>query len=364
MRKWLALALTPVLITGAAWLAAVLQKPDPAPVFIAVEEIGSASEAELDATYPEATHALVRRSAHAKAHGCVKATFRTDPELPQDLRVGTFSTPGQVFKALIRFSNGALQVVADSLPDGRGMAIKLIDSDPGEPGARRGRPPHDILLVNYPQFFAGGVADFHSFVRANGLRRTDKDLKAYFQPGWNPFNWRIKDAKIGAANASRPIESPLRHDYFSMTPYSFGAGRAIKYSARPCVAAAPSPELPHEPDYLRKALVSELAAAPACFELLVQGQPPGIDLDDAREDWQTPFRSLGKIEIPAQRVDAPGRDTACENLSFNAANAPTENAPVGELNRLRVVVYARIAAYRMTRNNATPTDPERAWENF
>lgn len=364
MRQRLMLLLTPVFITGAAWLAAVLQREPPAPVFTAVEEITSASKTELDATYPEAAHALVRRSAHAKAHGCVKATFRTDPELPQELRVGTFANPGQVFKALIRYSNGALQVLSDSQPDGRGMAIKLIDADPGKPGSGRGRPPHDILLVNFPQFFAGGVADFHSFVRANGLRRTDKDLKAYFQPSWNPFTWRIKDAKIGAANASRAIESPLRHDYFSMTPYSFGSGRAIKYWSRPCAEAASPAVLPHEPDYLRKALVSELAKAPACFELLVQDQPPGIDLDDAREDWQTPFRPLGRIEIPSQSVDAPGRDTACENLSFNAANAPEEQAPLGEMNRLRVIVYARIAEYRMKRNNATPTDPERAWDSF
>lgn len=364
MRKLLVLALTPVLLTGVAWLAAVLQAPAPAPVFTAVEEITSASVAELEATYPEATHALVRRSAHAKAHGCVKATFQTNTELPQDLRVGTFAVPGQIFKALIRFSNGALQVLPDREPDGRGMAIKLIDSDPVKPDAGRGRPAHDILLVNFPQFFAAGVADFHSFVRANGLRRTDKDLKAYFQPGWNPFNWRIRDAQIGAANAARAIESPLRHDYFSMTPYAFGAGRAIKYWSRPCTETAPTPALPHEPDYLRKALINELSAAPACFELLVQDQPPGADLDDAREHWQTPFRPLGRIEIPAQSVDAPGRDMACENLSFNAANAPVEQAPLGEMNRLRVVAYARMAAYRMKRNSATPLDPERAWDNF
>jgi len=138
----------------------------------------------------------------------------------------------------------------------------------------------------------------------------------------------------------------------------------MKYWSRPCAAAPATPALPHEPDYLHKALVSDLAAAPACFELLVQDKPPGIDLDDAREDWQTPFRSLGKINIPIQNVDAPGREAACENLSFNAANAPAEQAPVGEINRLRVVVYARIAAYRMKRNNATPTDPESAWDSF
>ena len=364
MRKLLALALTLVLITGGAWLAAVLQRPIPVPDYVAVEDIATASQAEIAATYPEAASLLVRRSAHAKGHGCVKAIFRTDSELPNDLRVGTFAVPGQPFKAMIRYSNGALHVVPDSLPDGRGMAIKLMDSDPDKPGAARGRPPHDILLVNYPEFFGASTPDFHSFVRANGLRGGAGDLKAYFQPGWNPFNWRLVDAKIAFANATQPIESPLRSDYFSMTPYAFGAGRTVKYAARPCTAAANVPALPHEPDYLHKALVSELAAAPACFELLVQEQPPAIDLEDAREEWKTPLRRVGRIDIPAQSVNAPGKDAACENLSFNPARAPAEQAPVGGLNRMRAFVYAKIAAYRLQRNNAIPTDPERAWDGF
>lgn len=364
MRKLQALILATIMIAGAAWLASQLQRPAPLPDDAAFEEMANGAQAELAAAYPETGKGIVHRDAHAKAHGCVKAIFRTDPELPQDLRVGTFAAPGQSFKALIRYSNGAFFPGPDTMPDGRGMAVKLIDADPDTPGSARGRPPHDILMVNYPEFFISGIEDMRRFIRSHALRGTNEDLKAYFQPGWNPFNWRLREATIAIANGTRPIGSPLHTDYFSMTPYAFGADRAIKYSARPCNAAPDVPAASQDPDYLRKALVSELASAPACFELLVQEQPTGADLDDATLHWQTPLRPVGRIEIPVQSVDAPGRDTACENLSYNPGRAPAEHAPLGGINRGRAVVYARISAYRMKRNDVTPTDPERAWDSF
>lgn len=363
MRKLLAVALGLVIIPAGAWLAAVLQRPASLPDDAAIAEIVTGAQTEHKANFPEGTSGSVLRAAHAKAHGCVKAIFKTDPDLPQDLRVGTFASPGQVRKALIRYSNGTKLVQPDGTPDGRGMAVKLIDADPDKPGAAGDRPPHDIVLINFPEFFISGIEDYHSFVRVHGLRGSDMDLKAYFQPGWNPFNWRLGDVKIAVANATRPMESPLRSDYFSMTPYAFGAGRAVKYAARPC-AAANAPTLPHDPDYLHKALVSELATAPACFELLIQEQPDAVDLDDARQEWKTPLRRIGRIDIPAQNVEAPVRDAACENLSFNPARAPAEHAPLGGINRIRAAVYAKTAEYRFKRNNVVPTDPERAWDSF
>ncbi len=364
MRKLQAAALASVMIAGGAWLAAVLQTPAAlVPDDVAIEEIATGAQAELAVAYPENASGMVRRDAHAKAHGCVKAIFRTDPELPTELRVGTFAVPGRELKALIRYSNGALHPGPDSLPDGRGMAVKLIDADPGKASAAHGAPPHDLLMINYPRFFVSSIEDYRTFVGVHAMRGGQKEFKAYFLPGWNPFNWRFRDASIAFATATRPIKSPLRTDYFSMTPYAFGAGRAVKYAARPCGAASASP-ISQDPDYLRKALVAELAVAPACFELLIQEQPNAANLDDATQEWTTPLRRVGRIDIPAQSLDAPGRDAACENLSFNPFHAPVEHAPLGAMNRIRAIVYPRIADYRMKRNNATATDPERAWDSF
>ena len=66
------------------------------------------------------------RDAHPKAHGCVRAEFQVEKDLPPQLAQGVFA-PGRKYPALIRFSNGdADPMRPDAKPDARGMAIKLL----------------------------------------------------------------------------------------------------------------------------------------------------------------------------------------------------------------------------------------------
>lgn len=371
MRKLVAVTLGGLVllcVTAASlWFAAWLRKPPRVPDATAIQEIGAAAVAELAAAYPETQGGLVRRDAHAKAHGCVKAIFHTDPGLPADLRVGTFAVPGQGFKALIRFSNGAMRPAPDQDPDGRGMAVKLIDSDPMRAGSPRGRPPHDLLMVDYPEFFLANMDDYRLFMRAHALRGTSQDLKAYFQPGWNPFSWHLSEAKIAIATATTVISSPLHADYFSMTPYAFGVGRAVKYAMRPCAGRPEATAEAADPNSLRAALTRELARTPACFELFVQVAPNDVDLNDATQHWpleSAPLRKVGRLDLPVQTVARPDRDAACESLSFNPGRTPPEQAPIGDINRARTRVYELIAGYRTKRNGVTPPDPEATWDQF
>lgn len=64
------------------------------------------------------------RDAHAKGHGCVRAEFRVEPDVPARLKAGVFAEP-RAYKAWIRFSNGSGAPHDDHAGDGRGMAIKL-----------------------------------------------------------------------------------------------------------------------------------------------------------------------------------------------------------------------------------------------
>lgn len=324
----------------------------------AIDEIAAAAVAELAAAYPPGD--LVRRAAHAKAHGCLRATFRVDPNLPPDLRIATFAHPGESFRVLMRLSNSAFRPGPDGAPNGRGLAIKILDAAP-EGGPPRGRPPHDLLFINYPNYFLADLADFLAFARAGGVRGDTEHARAYFFPSWNPFLWRPRQAWIVFRNATRPMESPLRGDYHSMTPYAFGASGAVKFAARPCAAAEAPGKTPDDPDYLRKAMERELSKSPACFELLAQKSRPGGALDDATQEWTTPLQLLGRIDIPAQK---PAAGALCENLSFNPANAPAELAPLGGINAARARLYEASRAYRMSRNGATPTDPLAAWDSL
>ncbi len=91
--------------------------------------------------YPEG---MARRGVHPKDHGCVKATFTVNPDIPQKYRAGVFATPGKKYPAWIRFSNATPFLAPDlgkNGPDSRGMAIKMIGVEGetmlNEPARRR-----------------------------------------------------------------------------------------------------------------------------------------------------------------------------------------------------------------------------------
>ena len=66
----------------------------------------------------------VPRGQHPKQHGCVRADFIVEPDLPETLRHGVFREP-RTYRALIRFSNG--RQWDDTKPDVHGMAVKLLE---------------------------------------------------------------------------------------------------------------------------------------------------------------------------------------------------------------------------------------------
>lgn len=360
-------ALTMLCAEGAQTASQELESvPDGEPN--AIETIVSQAISEMDRHYPPGS-ALVRRDAHAKAHGCAKAIFRVDADLPADLRVGFVSRPTASYKAWVRFSNGAFSPGDDSGPDGRGMALKILSLAPGT--APQGPiTAHDILMINHPTFFSPDARDYEEFADAGALTGDRRGLLKYFVPSFNPLTWRLRQAWIAYSIASQKIDSPLSIQYYSMAPFGFGPGRAIKYSARPCHM-----NLQHSatsdtrgPNFLEVALKQSLSAGPACFDLLVQERKgPGMPIEDTTVEWseeQSPYRRVGVVDLPKQTLDNEGQEAFCENLAFTPWNAPPEHKPLGGINRVRRVVYEKISGYRHTRNGTTVPDAAEAWDRF
>ena len=80
------------------------------------------------------------RDAHAKHHGCLRAEFVVENQLPDELRYGTFQE-GMRYRAYVRFSNGSEHVQSDKLPDAHAMAVKLlgVHGPRAQAGGPRGR---------------------------------------------------------------------------------------------------------------------------------------------------------------------------------------------------------------------------------
>lgn len=304
-----------------------------------------------------------RRDAHAKAHGCLTATFTVRDDLPEALRTGVF-VPGHQYQAWIRFSNGNAKPQPDYDKDARGMAIKLMGVEGPkllDSPADKDAQTQDFLMINYPVFFNRDPAEYERFIRY----QADDSQFGYFFAGRNPFEWRWRELFIGGQLLGR-IRNPLYAQYYSMTSYAMGVDaqsgdepkpylHAMKYSAKSCTPPDGRPADVADDDYLRRGLVEHLAAADGCFEFMVQLQDPKRDMpvEDPTVRWkesQAPFVPVADIHIPRQEFDTQSRNKFCENLSFNPWHALEDHRPLGGLNRIRKAVYEEIAVYRHAMN--------------
>ncbi|WP_160106416.1 catalase family protein [Pseudomonas izuensis] len=297
------------------------------------------------------------RDAHAKAHGCVQAEVQVLPELESDLRQGVFSEPGKTWQATLRLSNGNAYPQFDSIPDARGMAIKLLEV-PGKQllSDRQQRGEQDFVMFSHPNFFVSDVAEYRQNVAAQADGKT---MMAFF-PGWDPRAWQVRHLLIALATLSPAPPSPTQTTYFSVSPYKFGEANA-KFRVMPDAESCPGYTLPTQnqklPNFLRSALNQQLSTdrVPACFVLQIQRQDANkyMPIEDTSIEWResdAPFQTVARITVPAQDFDTPALNLQCDNLSFNPWFGLEAHRPIGGINRLRKAVYEAVSDYRHARN--------------
>ena len=281
-----------------------------------------------------------------RAAGCVDAELTVPDGLPAELRVGLFAQP-RTYQARIRFANAASQ--SDKERDVRGMSIKV--SGVGGANLTPGESNQDVIMNSHPVMMVGRSREFLEL------------LQAVEEGGAKEALFFLKHPHAAAvALASRHhATSHLEIPYWSTTPYLFGAGRAVKYSARPVsTRTTPLPD-PLTDNYLRERLTAHLARDDARFDFLVQFQTDSrkMPLEDASVEWRehdSPYRSVAHIRIPAQTVSVDGADggpaggASCEQMSFNPWHALPDHRPLGDFNRARRDIYRAMAALRHERH--------------
>jgi hypothetical protein len=177
----------------------------------------------------------VRRDAHPKAHGCVRAEFRVDEHIEPRFARGVF-VPGKIYQAWVRFSNGnpdANKPDTDGME--RGMSIKLM----GVPGTKileseSQDMTQDFVMMSHPVFFLKDAGDAVPFFEEIGSDSTLDKLKIPFSLGLGPFRTLLKINSL-------KITNPLQVRYWTPVPYQLGVGPerlAIKYSTQPCSGLA------------------------------------------------------------------------------------------------------------------------------
>ncbi|MES2299244.1 MAG: catalase family protein [Pseudomonadota bacterium] len=294
---------------------------------------------------------IMRRDAHPKMHGLVKAEFTVEANLPQELRVGVFAEP-KTYQAWIRFSNQDGTIGPDSGRDIRGMAIKLM----GVPGEKllaqeKDAQTQDFIVISTDRFVTADVEQFDALIKAF---TSSLLAKAWFglthlRVLWNLFL------------SMRRFANPLQIRYFSTTPYLLGS-QAVKYSAIPHVTDADAIPADPGPDYLREAMLRQLATGEAHFDFAVQLQTDArsMPIEDPGVAWSeqaSPFRKVASIRIMSQQFDSPAQRQFGENMSFTPWHSLPQHRPLGGINRARKVVYAAISTFRHQANGTVRAEP-------
>lgn len=291
------------------------------------------------------------RDVHVKIHGCVKASFTVHADLPEPCRVGLFREP-RSYPAWIRFSSALPTVQDDSVPDHRGMAIKLM----GVPGEKlipeeRNLTTLDLILVDEPIFITRTLGEYfllfalRTLLRISSIRASDMILGG-------PID------KLSPNAQPLVISSPFAVTYFSQTPYLLGR-RAIKFRARPDIPVSAAIPRPPRPDFLREALTEHLASQPMrfLFEVQFQEDPVRQPIENAGVEWLTPFVTVATLEIPVQSCGSAAQLAFGQNLSFNAWRTLADHRPLGSINRARRRIYRHISALRQGLNGLIHVEP-------
>jgi hypothetical protein len=309
-------------------------------------------KSQLVETYPAGT---TLRAAQPKNHGCVKAEFIIEPNLPEAWRVGIFKQ-ARTYPAWIRFANQNRIVQPDIEKDIRGMSIKLLEVE-GEKllDNEKGERTQDFILISHNVFPTKNTAEFYQLLEAFAASRLS--LFWFF---FNPFNPHIHTFKNLLASRQRHA-NPLEIRYWSTTPYLFGL-KAVKYSAKPHLTQ--TSKIPRHPtdDYLKEAMKQQLTHQEVSFDFMIQFQtdPDQMPIEDASKAWDesiSPFQKVATIKIPVQSFDSKEQMEFCENLSFTPWHSLPEHRPLGNINRARQEVYRTLSKFRRQRNHVPQKEP-------
>lgn len=331
-------------------------------VVAALESLLSRSQAESG---------QFRGDVHVKTHGYAEGEFRVLPNLPDELAQGLFEHD-RAYPAVVRFSNAASRPQADAIPDGRGLAIKVLDVNGDLMDSEEQRDPsQDFLMINHPVFFARNVKDYlrleQILVQAhdNSLATLQEALTG---GDWNPLHWHWREMLTVARIASQLPAHPASNTYYSMAPIRFGKYVA-KYRAKPAgdlhdSYLALARQLGSQSDALRLALEETMRAQHVIFEFQVQLRTSArtMPIEDPTIEWpecESPFRTVAHLLLPRQEIALLRQQVTYQKLAFNVWHALAAHRPLGGINRVRRWAYPVSSAWRRrhSETHSSETNP-------
>ena len=319
----------------------------------------------------------LRRDAHPKHHGVVRAEFIIEDNLAKNLQVGVFkqglSKPNRSFPAWIRFSNASNRVHHDREKDMIGFAIKLMgvegdkilnlekesyfnDELTTDSSFTEEQFTQDFLFMSHPVFLVSRIKDFKKLITA--VFGNNSVVKFFF----NPFDSHLRTLWI-ALTMNKHHTSPLDNRYWSNSAYQFGDGKAVKYALIPTSATRSKMPKKKSENYLKEAMKDHLAQEEASFDFMIQFQTDVLKMpiEDTTVDWPeklSPLIKVATIKIPKQKFDSAEQMVFAENAYFAAWHSLPEHRPLGSINRARRFAYDQLSKFRLKRNKLPRVEPD------
>ncbi len=326
------------------------------------EEWSSQNEAQAEGILAEMSKAISQREmdkeytardAHPKAHGCPSAILNIDPsKLDPKYRHGIFAKSGS-HEAWVRFSNGSPSGGSDLDADIRGMAVKLMNV----PGTPRGS--QDFVMINAREFFSKDGDDYAEVFKA--LLANRKYVGNKLDLGLYAITHLFSASRLISARTK--IGSSLAIPYHSSTIYKLG-NHSMRFKMQPCIAVDNKVPKTADKNFLRQVLADSLSKKEGCFDFYLEPNllPKKQPVEDPRIEWKeasSPYVKVGQLRILVQKdVTAKVQRDFCENLSMDPWNTLPETRPMGQINRMRALVYKEISKQRHQENQTVSVEPK------
>ncbi|PTY02960.1 hypothetical protein DB346_08080 [Verrucomicrobia bacterium LW23] len=293
----------------------------------------------------------IKRDAHPKQIGLVRAEFIVESNLADHLKVGVFKDPA-TYPAWIRFSHESSTNKRDDDKDARGVAIKLV----GVPGKKiledeADAVTQDFVMVTTDIFVTKGVEEFAQLVAS--VMKGKYWVLAYLLTHPRSFKNLSSSRKV--------IGSILDERFWSVAPYRYGDA-IVKYSIQPQSDAKTPLQPDRGPRFLTDVLQQQLDKSEYYYDFMVQFQrdPKTMPTDDLRVRWspdEAPFHKVATLKIPRQSFNTREQEDYGDQLSFTPWHSLPEHTPVGNINLARKQVYAALSRFRHEKNGIARFEP-------
>jgi hypothetical protein len=296
---------------------------------------------------------MAQRFGNTKTHGVLRGELTVLPDLPEHLRHGLFAEPA-TYRCWVRFSGPGPYAPPDIDDYGQcSVGIKVMGV-PGPKLMEDEQGTQDLILVTPASFVTPNIrenAKLQRWVRA----------KAGIVHFLHPFDSHVLDM-VEQALWSPMHTSPLEVQYYSNVPFLLGEGQAVQYSLKPRRRGRSRIPVRPSENYLREAMVRTLADGDWEFDFMVQVQtdPHLMPVEDASVHWPedvSPYVTVARLRLPAQRFDSDEQLAFADVLRFNPWHSRPEHKPLGNSNRARRRMYWELARLRQRMNSVEHVEP-------